>query len=535
MSFLLNPETYLGLLTLIILEIVLGIDNLIFIAILSEKLPPNKRDKARVVGLGLSLTMRLILLSTISWIITLTHPIFNNKYFNLSGRDLILLSGGLFLLFKSTIELHEKLEGRTNHQQSNKNYSGFWVIIIQIVVLDVIFSLDSVITAVGMVNKLFIMMLAVIIATILMFLASKPLTKFINLHKTIVVLCLSFLLMIGLSLVSESFGIYIPKGYIYVSIGFSMLIECFNQVTLYNVNKNESLKPIRQRVTEIIFRLINKKNHIQPKKFLYKYNNNYDKNLKNITHETKENFHDDEKYMIKSILTLSARSIRSIMTPRKDISWINTKHSTQQIKIKLLDTPHSLFPVCRGELDNIIGIVRAKELLVYLDHYTGQIEKFASKNPPIIVLDTLDPINLITILRQSKGSFVIVANSFGVIQGLITPLDVLEAIAGEFPDVDETPEITIEKNSWLVKGNADLHTLGQVLQIPQLLCKNKNYSSLSGLLIDKYGKVPHPGDLIYIPPLVCKIIEVKNYHIDLIRIIKNNNNYYEHYKRTYKL
>lgn len=520
MVCLLNPNLWFGLLTLVLLEIVLSIDNLIFIAILSGKLPPKQRNKARLIGLGFSLTIRLILLLIISWIITLTDPIFNNKYFILSGRDLILLSGGLFLFFKATIELHEKLEGCLNNPTNNKNYSGFWTIVIQIVILDVIFSLDSVITAVGMVNKLFIMMFAVIIATFLMLIASKPLTKFINSNKTIVVLCLSFLLIIGLNLISESIGIYIPKGYIYVAIGFSVIIESFNQIAFHNFTKYESLKPIRQRITEIILRIINKTHYknIIKNKNLQKIKKN---NLYNVLKIRKENFHDEEKYMISSILNLASRSIRSIMTPREEISWIDTNNTIEQIKMKLLDTPHSLFPVCRGELDNILGVVRAKELLVHLNRHKKNIEQFSSTTPPIVVLETLDPINLIKILRQSKGNFVIVINEFNVVQGLITPLDILETIAGEFPDADETPAIIIEKNSWLVKGSTNISTISQVLKIKNFLYNKKNNHSLSKLLINKFGRVPNPGDIIIIPPLKFNIILVTEYQINLIRIIKN--------------
>ncbi|CAL4321499.1 TerC family protein [Buchnera aphidicola] len=517
-----HPSNWIGLLTLVLLEIVLGIDNLIFIAILSKKLPPHERDKARLIGLGLSLIMRLILLSTISWMITLTHPIFNNKYISFSGREIILLTGGLFLLFKATIELHEKLEGHQNNNKTNKNYPGFWTIILQIVILDAIFSLDSVITAIGMVNKLFIMMLAVVIATSIMLIASKPLTKFVNLHQTIIVLCLSFLLMIGLSLVSESLGLYIPKKYIYVSIGFSVLIEIFNQIALYNFIKHESHRPIRQRASETILNFMRAevKNQKKNKK---KFKNKSFFQL----HSTESNLaslKDEERYMIHGVLGFSGRSIQSMMTPRNEISWINVKNNTTEIRIKLLDTPHSLFPVCKGELDKIIGIVRAKELLVTLDNGLENIFEFASKNPPIIVLDTLDPINLLKILKKSKGICVIVMNEFGVVQGLITPLDLLEAIAGEFPDADETPEIIVEKDSWLVKGNTDIHSLGQFFKIQEFVYEKKKYASLAGLLISHYGKLPKVGENIYIPPLNFNIVSIKKYQINLIRITKNKSN-----------
>ena len=207
MEWLLDPAAWVGLLTLVVLEIVLGIDNLIFIAILADKLPPSQRDRARILGLSLALVMRLGLLSVMSWLVTLTTPLFSVGPLSPSGRDLILMAGGFFLLFKGTMELHERLEGGQHGGSSGPRvYASFWVIVTQIVVLDAVFSLDSVITAVGMVDHLAIMMIAVVIAIGIMLLASKPLTRFVNAHPTVVVLCLGFLLMIGFSLLAEGFG-----------------------------------------------------------------------------------------------------------------------------------------------------------------------------------------------------------------------------------------------------------------------------------------------------------------------------------------
>ncbi|WP_422667243.1 TerC family protein [Buchnera aphidicola] len=525
MEFLLDTSTWAGLLTLIVLEIVLSIDNLIFVAILSEKLPPHQRDKARIIGLCLALCMRLGLLLLLSWVITLTTPIINNSIFTLSVRDCILLFGGLFLLFKATIELHERLENNPDENVENKNYASFWPVVIQIVVLDAVFSLDAIITAVGMVNQLFIMIIAVIIAAILMLMASKKLTKFINLHQTVVVLCLSFLLMIGFTLVAESFRFYIPKGYLYVAIGFSILIEFFNQIARRNFIKNQSRRPMRQRAAETILRfMIREKNNNEQKLSNSKSNQENEKKYCDSSIES-ETFKEEEKYMINGVLTLAGRSIRSIMTPRSNISWVNIEKNINEIRVQLLDTPHSLFPVCKGELDEIIGIVRAKELLVALDQDVN-ISEFASQKVPIIIPDTLDPINLLGVLRRAQGSFVVVSNEFGVVQGLITPLDVLEAIAGEFPDADETPDIIKEKNSWLVKGETDLHSLQQLLNTEELIKEDK-YASLGGLLISQKGQLPLPGDIIKIDKFNFHIIKATAYRIDLVRIIK--------YKETDKM
>lgn len=516
MAFLLDPSIWAGLLTLIILEVILGIDNLIFVAILSEKLPSYQRDKARLIGLSFALLIRLGLLSLISWITSLTNSIIKNKYFSLSGHDLILLIGGIFLLFKAIIELHERLENQENAKINNKNYAGFWIVVAQIIILDAIFSLDSIITAAGIVNELFIMMLAVTIAMILMLFASKILTEFIKLHPTVIVLCLSFLLMIGFSLIAEAIGFLIPKGYLYVAISFSILIELFNQIARRNFIKHQSQIPMRQRLAETIFRLATREKH----DFLKKTPSNHENNIMSINKIEHEDFKDEEKYMINGVLTLSGRSIRSIMTPRREISWVDINQKNFAIRKQLLKSPHSLFPVCNGELDEIIGIVRAKELLVALDKDIN-ITEFATKIPPIIIPDTLDPINLLGVLRKAKGNFVIVTNEFGVVQGLITPLDVLEAIAGEFPDADETPDIILENDGWLVKGGTDLHSLEQLLNTNNLITNSKNYASLAGLLIAQKGQLPVPGDKIIIPPLNFYIIKATEYHIDLVRITKN--------------
>lgn len=216
MEFLLDPGIWVGLLTLIVLEIVLGIDNLVFIAILADKLPPEQRDKARIIGLSLALLMRLGLLFAIAWLVTLTKPLITVFDWTFSGRDLILLFGGLFLLYKAVSELHERMEGKPEvHVTTNVVYASFTAVVAQIVVLDAVFSLDSVITAIGMVDNIYVMMIAMIVAMVVMLVASKPLTSFVNRHPTVIILCLSFLLLIGISLIAEGFGFHIPKGYIY--------------------------------------------------------------------------------------------------------------------------------------------------------------------------------------------------------------------------------------------------------------------------------------------------------------------------------
>ena len=227
MELLTNPEIWIALLTLTALEIVLGIDNIVFISILANKLPEDQRDNARRVGILAAMGMRILLLLGISWVVTLTEPLFEILGHEFSGRDLILIGGGAFLIAKATWEIHGRMEG-DDHQRDAGKVTSFWSVIAQIMVLDVIFSLDSVITAVGMVDEVAIMIAAVVIAVVVMLAASGYITRVIDRHPTLKMLALSFLLLIGFTLVADGFGAHIDKGYIYVAMGFAVLVEMLN-------------------------------------------------------------------------------------------------------------------------------------------------------------------------------------------------------------------------------------------------------------------------------------------------------------------
>ncbi|WP_074012995.1 TerC family protein [Candidatus Sodalis sp. SoCistrobi] len=505
MEFLMDPSIWVGLLTLIVLEIVLGIDNVVFIAILADKLPPKKRDRARVVGLSLALIMRLALLSLISWIVTLTRPLFTLWDFSFSGRDLILLLGGIFLLFKATTELHERLENKEHDSSAGRGYASFWAVVVQIVILDAVFSLDAVITAVGMVNNLPVMMTAVIIAMAIMLLASRPLTRFVNRHQTVVVLCLSFLLMIGLSLIAEGFGFHIPKGYLYAAIGFSILIEMFNQIARRNFIKNQSVKPMRERTAEAIMRLMGGRAQRETGE---------DDSARAFK---QAHFAEEERHMITGVLSLASRTLRSVMTPRNEITWLDCQRPVAELRATLMDTPHNMFPVCNGELDQLIGIVRAKDLMAAVDN-GEQVKAYAAANPAIVVPETLDVLKLLEELRRAKGSMVMVSNEFGVVQGLVTPLDVLEAIAGEFPDEDETPEIEVHEGGWLAKGSTDLHALQQALDTQALARGRDNVASLAGLLLSQCDQMPVEGDVVTLDEWRFTIRQMVEYRIELVWI-----------------
>ena len=505
MEWLFDPTIWAGLLTLVVLEIVLGIDNLIFIAILADKLPPHQRDKARLIGLSLAMIMRLGLLTIVSWLVTLTTPLFSLGSMAFSGRDLILLTGGVFLLFKATVELHERLEGVIHVQSQSRVYASFGAVVAQIVVLDAVFSLDAVITAVGMVDNLYVMMAAVIISIGVMILASKPLTRFVNAHPTVVVLCLSFLLMIGLSLVAEGLGFHIPKGYLYAAIGFSILIETLNQFARRNFLKTEARVPLRDRTADTVLRLMGGKKRDE-----------IEAAAQDEAEAEPEAFGVEERNMVSGVLTLADRSVRSIMTPRSDMSWVNLEDDADTILRQLQEQPHSRMPVGRGQLDNLVGIASTKDLVSELLLHRRIDETAGAIRKPILLPDTAGVLRAMETLKRAHGQLVLVSDEFGIVQGVLTPVDILEAIAGEFPDEDEQLAVrAIAPGEWEVDGGADLHLLEQVLETDGLVSPDADYSSLAGFLLARFDRLPEAGDATELDGLRYTILEV-----DERRIIK---------------
>lgn len=504
-----DPSIWLGLITLIVLEIVLGVDNLVFIAILADKLPPEQRDRARVLGLSLALLMRLGLLSIISWLVTLTAPLFSLGPLDFSGRSLILLVGGLFLLFKATTELHERLEGIEHSNEGQRVWASFGVVVTQIVLLDAVFSLDSVITAVGMVDHLPVMMVAVVIAMGVMLLASKPLTEFVNAHPTVVVLCLSFLLMIGLSLLAEGLGFHLPKGYLYAAIGFSILIEFFNQWAQRNLLRNQARVPLRERTANTILRMLGggataSSSEGGPGAA--------------EAAEVLQAFGEQERNMVSGVLSLAERNALSVMTPRSDIQWLDLNASPDALHEQLLHARHGLLPVGRGELDNLQGVARVRDLLSDLLS-EGQVNEARSLRQPLVVPSTVNVVKLVEQIRVSRAQMALISDEFGSILGLVTPIDLLEAIAGEFPEEGETPDVQPQADAghWLVDGLVDLHTLEAATEV-WTLADSDDYSTLAGFLLAQFGQLPEQGAVIEARGLRFEILGMDKRRIDLVDV-----------------
>jgi len=227
-EWIVSPEAWVALATLTALEIVLGIDNIIFLSILVGRLPEHQRALGRTLGLGFAMLTRLGLLFSLTWVMSLTHPFMSPFGYDISGRDLILIGGGLFLLYKATVEIHQSVEGGDEQAELRSGSSNFFVVILQIAILDIVFSLDSVITAVGLVSQVSLMAIAIIIAVGVMMFAAKSIGEFVEKHPTVKILALAFLVIVGVTLIMEGFEVHVPKGYIYFAMAFSLGVEMIN-------------------------------------------------------------------------------------------------------------------------------------------------------------------------------------------------------------------------------------------------------------------------------------------------------------------
>lgn len=510
MEFFADPNIWIGLVTLIVLEIVLGIDNLVFIAILADKLPPEQRNKARLIGLSLALLMRIALLFSISWIVTLTNPLFSVADLSFSGRDIILILGGIFLLAKGTMELHERLEGAAKPKEGRVVHAVFWQVIVQIVVLDAVFSLDSVITAVGMVDNLWVMITAVCIAMAVMILASKTLMSFVSKHPTVVILCLGFLLMIGFSLVVEGFGFHIPKGYLYAAIGFSVLVEAANQVGRHNREKRVTNGDLRERTSEAVLRLLGGRVGEEP----------LGSTVDVIAEQAAGGglFRSEEKDMIRGVLDLGERPVSSIMSPRNEVEWLDLNDDPAELREAIRGLTHSRVIVARDRVDDFIGVAITRELLHALMD-DGQVDWSRMIRQPVIIHETTDVLKVMEQLRRSPIQMAMIVDEHGSLEGIATPTDILEAIAGEFPDMNEEAAMMDrqEDGSWLVDGFIDIRQFSGALE-RDLVDDANRYSTLGGYILTHIGHLPETGESITVDGLCFEVVSLDKRIIGKVRV-----------------
>ena len=508
-SWLADPTTWIGFATLLVLEVVLGIDNLVFVAILANKVKPAYRDKARITGLTLAIVMRIIMLGFMAHIMTLVHPWFYIGSFAVSGKDLIMLLGGLFLLYKATTELHERLEGHNQFHvaDTNKKHAPFWGVVAQILVLDAVFSIDSVITAVAMVDHIVVAMAAVVVAMSVMIWASKPLTEFVDRHPTVVMLCLGFLLMIGFSLIAEAFHLHIPKGYLYAAIGFSILIEVFNQVSQKNSKRNAYISSSwRQRTAENVLGMMGIREAVLAKAG---------------SGDDDSHFEENEKSMIRSVLTLAERPILGVMIPRRDIERLDISQGREEQAAQLQNTPYSrLLVVGKAGVDEPLGYINKKDLLAQLLD-EGEMNIQTALRQPLILPDSTTALNAIELFRKNSADYALVVDEFGAILGMVTMKDMLEAIAGEFPEEFEREEAPlIQANtdeSLTVDGSLEYVELAQQIALPPHN-EDADYHTVAGLIMEELQAIPDVGDHIDFYGWRFEVTEKEGQRIERVRI-----------------
>lgn len=518
MSWVSDPTAWLGLLTLVVMEIVLGIDNLVFIAILASKLPLKLQAHARYTGLGFALLIRIILICFISWIVQLTEPLFYvYEEFGISVRDLIMLVGGAFLLYKATHELHEKLEGKDDTiSASNSTTHAFWLVVIQIVVLDAVFSLDSVITAVGMCDHVFIMIFAVILAMIVMVIASKPLTSFVSSHPTLIILCLSFLLMIGFSLLAEGLHIHVPKAYLYAAIGFSIIIEIFNQIARKNsLHLSKDLKDSRELAASLVLRIIGSKN-----------DNQFQSIKESIVAPPSDAvFESEEKDIVSRVLQLSGHPIRAVMTPRAEVEMIDISLDLDEFKAELLKTTHSKLVAYKdANRDAPLGIIDKAEILnLFINKdLNKKINLSDFVRVPLYVPETISVLKAIEESKRAKNYTIVVLDEFGSYEGLATLHDIMEEIAGDLPDTTEVGEcVKVSEDHFMVDADIALNELErQTGFVPEKLEESIHYHTLAGFIIEKLQALPEVNSVIKVEDWELKIVEVGNHSIERVELTR---------------
>ena len=503
MEWITDPTIWVGLATLVVLEIVLGVDNLIFIAILAGRLPERERERARRIGLTLALVMRLALLAGISWVMSLTRPVFALGDHGVSWRDLILIAGGLFLLVKATMEIHDRLEVRSAEQVAARA-AAFWPVVAQIIALDIVFSLDSVITAVGMVDELYVMMAAVIISVGVMLVAANPLSAFITARPSLIILCLGFLLMIGLVLVVDGFGVHVPKGYVYAAIGFSVMIEMFNQIARRNRRRVAEAMPPRQRMAQAVLRLLGG---------VPLSGASADASSQAPREEV---FTPLERRMVRGVLELSRRPITAIMTHRSNVEWIDALAERDAVVAQLGASRYSEFPIGRGSIDRLLGVARKEDVLALVEQ-GERVELDQVMSAPVAAPASATVLDVLELFKRAPLELAIVVDEYGGFEGIVTRSDLLEAIAGDFPEADgEEPAVRQLPDGGLsIDGALALPDFQERLRVSVL--PEGNYGTVAGLVLAMLGRLPKPGDVVDWGGWRLEVLEMNGLSVKRIR------------------
>ena len=507
MDFFSNPALWAGLIILICIEVVLSLDNLALIDVLAGKLPENQRGRARTVGMLMALGVRVGLLCLLWQLLAVDAPIFTLAGFVFSPRSILLLCGAVFLIAKATRGLHDRLEGGLPMEDTASDNTGFWYIAAQIAALDAIFSLDGVAVALGLMDSLGLMILAVVAAMPAAILLNRKRPHFRLRHPTIQILCLNYLMIVGLTLMADAAGLHIPKGYVYAAIGFSMLVEGGRQMLDRRRDLRLGQRSLRLRTAGTVLRLLGSSTT-----FRKQPGSEASPDSADLTGGARD--------MLYGVLTLGERHIRSIMTPRPEITWVDIEDTPTEIRDEVRQSPHSVYPVRRSSTDEVLGVVYGKDIMAVLPE-AGGFDLNGILQPPVFVQDSVGILRLMEVLRATRAKIVLITEEYGSVVGLVTPLDILEVIAGEFPEVDEDPDFIPDgENCWKVDGGTDLHRLELLLDTDILRDNAGDYVTLGGYLMHNLGRLPQSGDTLEEGDLCFEVLEATDRKVDLVRVRK---------------
>lgn len=508
-SWVTELSAWTGLGTLVLLEVVLGVDNLVFISILASRLPEEEKKRAFYLGLALALLMRLVLLGGIAWLTTLTEPLFSLAGRNFSARDLILMAGGVFLLLKGTLELHERLEGGSQQYSGHAQKADFKQVVIQIIVLDAVFSLDSIITSVGMVDYVSMMMLAVVAAMIVMVTAAGPLLRFVERHPTVIVLCLGFLLMIGLGLLTDGLGYHIPKGYLYAAVLFSLLVEACNQLALRNRRKRISVRGMRESTARAVLGLLGGAQN--------------DSRLDAQALATDSNttiFAPEERDMVLRVLRLSGRTARFVMTPRRRVQWLDASADIESVRRFAENSSSVWLPVRRGGRDEILGVMHIADLLADCG---AAVERpwTVHIRPAPTVFEHTPLVDVLENYRDNLFPLAFVRDEYGSVVGIITPAELLSVISGSSEaEADVRSDVGQNQTKVLIlHGNLTVDEAVARLGIDTPA--RSRSATLAGLMLERLGHIPVQGERVRLQQWDLEITGMDGRRIDTVRATRH--------------
>ena len=510
-AWLADPTAWLALGTLILLELVLGIDNLVFITFVTAKLPASQRQGAFRIGLFLALLQRFVLLAAMAWLVGLTVPLFPVFGHPFSLRDLILIGGGGFLLFKGSMELRDRLEEHLLTGAEASAPPRFWYVIAQILVLDALFSFDSIITSVGMVKEVTLMMVAVSVAMGIMLLAARPLSRFVDRHPTIVVLFLGFLIMIGLSLITDGLGVPIPKGYLYAAIGFSLFVEGFNLLAVRVRRRRiqaRGARNLRESTARAVLDLlggdaVNGEAQLDVAAL--------------VGDDTGEKVFDrEEREMVARIILLGGRPVRSIMTPRHKARWLDIDAPDDEIMRAAARAPLSALPVYRRNTDEVLGVVRLRDLLVQCRlHRAFNLRSLIRPAPVVLEYTSLS--DLWQTFHDRPAPLAVVLDEYGSAVGVVTPQNVMEALAGYVGGVSvQVESFRRDDGTWELPGRLPAEDALRLLGLR--VERELDSETVAGLLLEVMGHIPEAGETLTWQGKEWEIVAMDGLRIDSIRV-----------------